>query len=92
MATLNLSTDFADDWNLNTGVRYTDSYDFAKGLQPAIFQMDTRLSWELKEGLRLSLVGRNLLDSKTQEARLKDLFGHWTEMKREIYLEAKAEF
>lgn len=92
MATLNLSTDFADDWNLNTGVRYTDSYDFAKGLQPAIFQMDTRLSWELKEGLRLSLVGRNLLDSKTQEARLKDFFGHWSEMKREIYLEAKAEF
>lgn len=92
MATLNLSMDFADDWNLNTGFRYTDSYDFAKGLQPAIFQMDTRLSWELKEGLRLSLVGRNLLDPKTQEARLKDLFGHWTEIKRELYLEAKAEF
>lgn len=92
MATFNLSTDFAKDWNLNTGIRYTDSYDFAKGLQPSIFQLDTRLSWELKEGLRLSLVGRNLLDSKTQEARLKDFFGHWSELKREVYMEAKAEF
>ena len=92
MATFNLSTDFSEDWNLNTGLRYTDSYDFAKGLQPSIFQMDSRLSWEPKDGLRISLVGRNLLDPKTQEARLKDFFGHWTEMKREVYLEAKTEF
>lgn len=92
MATLNLSTVFTNNWDLNTGLRYSDSYEFAKGLQPAIFQMDTRLSWRPREDLDFSLVGRNLLDPKTQEARLKDFFGHWTEIKREIYLEVKAEF
>ena len=54
--------------------------------------MDSRLSWQINDDVRLSLIGRNLLDSKTQEARLKDFFGHWTEMKREVYLEVKAEF
>ncbi len=92
MATFNLSTDFAEDWNLNTGLRYTDSYNFPKGIQPSIFQLDARLSWKIDDILKLSLVGRNLLDSKTQEARLKDFFGHWTEMKREVYLEATAQF
>ncbi len=92
LATLNLSSQIADDWNLDTGFRYSSSYDFAKGLQPEIFQLDARLSWQKTESLRLSLVGRNLLDSTTQEARLKDFFGHWTEVKREAYLEISAAF
>ncbi len=92
MATINLSTEFSNNWNLNTGLRYSDSYDFAKGLQPSIFQMDSRLSFNPREDFQISIVGRNLLDSKTQEARLKDFFGHWTEIKREVYLEVKAEF
>ncbi len=92
MATLTLSTDFTDQWNMNTGLRYSAGYDFAKGPQPSIFQLDTRLTWKPNEGIDLSLVGRNLLDPSTQEARLKDFFGHWTETKREIYLEAKARF
>ncbi|MBD5779408.1 TonB-dependent receptor [Pelagicoccus sp. NFK12] len=92
MATLNLSSEIADDWNLDTGLRYTSSYNFAKGLQPEIFQLDARLSWQKTESLRLSLVGRNLLDPTTQEARLKDFFGHWTEVKREAYLEISAQF
>ena len=92
MASINLSTDFSNNWNLNTGLRYSESYDFAKGFQPSIFQMDSRLSFKPSENLQISIVGRNLLDSKIQEARLKDFFGHWTEMKREVYLEVKAEF
>ncbi len=92
MATLNLSSDIAEDWNLDTGLRYTSSYDFAKGTQPEIFQMDARLSWQKSESLRLSLVGRNLLNPTTQEARLKDFFGHWTEVKREAYLEISSQF
>lgn len=92
MATLNLSSDLADDWNLNTGLRYSSSYDFAKGQQPEIFQLDARLTWQKTESIRLSLVGRNLLDPTTQEARLKDFFGHWTEVKREAYLEISAQF
>ncbi|MDQ8184072.1 TonB-dependent receptor plug domain-containing protein [Pelagicoccus sp. SDUM812002] len=92
MATLNLSSEISDDWNLDTGLRYTSSYNFAKGLQPEIFQLDARLTWQKTESLRLSLVGRNLLDSTTQEARLKDFFGHWTEVKREVYLEISAQF
>ena len=92
MATLNFRSKFANDWDLDTGLRYSQSYDFAKGLQPSIFQMDSRLSWQINDDVRLSLIGRNLLDSKTQEARLKDFFGHWTEMKQEVYLEVKAEF
>lgn len=92
MATLNLATKLGPSWNLDTGLRYSSSYDFAKGSQPSIFQLDSRLSWRKSETLSLSLVGRNLLDGYTQEARLKDFFGHWTEMKREVYLEVKAEF
>lgn len=92
LATLNLITDIADDWKLDTGFRYTSSYSFAKGLQPEIFQLDARLTWLKTESITLSLVGRNLLDSTTQEARLKDFFGHWTEVKREAYLEVTARF
>lgn len=92
MATLNLNADFNDHWKMNTGLRYTDSYSFAKGGQPSIFQLDARLTWLKTDKFKLSLVGRNLLDPRTQEARLKDFFGHWTEVEREFYLEAKAEF
>lgn len=92
MATLTFSNDFGKHWNLNTGLRYSGSYDFAKGQQPSIFQMDSKLSFEPREGLEFSIVGRNLLDSRTQESRLKDFFGHWTEMKREVYVEVKAGF
>ncbi|EDY81264.1 TonB-dependent receptor domain protein [Verrucomicrobiia bacterium DG1235] len=92
LASLYLSSEIADDWNLDTGFRYSSGYDFAKGYQPNIFQLDTRLSWQKSESLRLSLVGRNLLDPRTQEARLKDFFGHWTEVKREVYLEVTAQF
>lgn len=92
LATLNLSSQLSSDWNLDTGLRYSSSYDFAKGYQPEIFQLDTRLTWQKSESLKLSLVGRNLLDPTTQEARLKDFFGHWTEVKREVYLEITALF
>ena len=92
MATFNLSADLAEDWNLNTGLRYTSGYDFAKGYQPSITQLDARLSWQKSERIRLSLVGRNLLRPHVQEARLKDFFGHWTEMDRELYLEISAAF
>lgn len=92
LATLNLITDIAEDWKLDTGLRYSSSYDFAKGSQPSIFQMDARLTWQKSETIKISLVGRNLLDPTTQEARLKDFFGHWTEMKREAYLEITAQF
>lgn len=92
MATVYLISELSSNWNLDTGLRYTSSYDFAKGNQPEIFQLDTRLSWQQSESLRFSLVGRNLLDPTTQEARLKDFFGHWTEVKREVYLEITAQF
>ncbi|MBC2605416.1 TonB-dependent receptor plug domain-containing protein [Pelagicoccus albus] len=92
LATLNLNSQLAEDWELDTGFRYSSAYDFAKGYQPEIFQLDARLSWQFSESLRFSLVGRNLLDPTTQEARLKDFFGHWTEMKREAYLEITSRF
>lgn len=92
MASLNLSTDFNEHWNLNTGLRYTGSYAFAKGGQPAIFQADARLSWKTNDNIKISLVGRNLLDSKTKDIRLKDFFGHWTETQRELYLEVSTQF
>ena len=34
MATLNLRAKFSDDWDLDTGLLYSQSCDFAKGLQP----------------------------------------------------------
>lgn len=92
LATLNVNSQLSDKWNLDTGLRYSSSYDFAKGYQPEIFQVDARLSWQKSESLRISLVGRNLLDPTTQEARLKDFFGHWTEVKREVYLEVTTQF
>ncbi|MDQ8204604.1 TonB-dependent receptor plug domain-containing protein [Pelagicoccus sp. SDUM812003] len=92
LATLNLESTFNSHWRMDTGLRYSSGYDFPKGYQPSIFQLDTRLTWMKSDHVRLSLVGRNLLDPYTQEARLKDFFGHWTEMKREVYLEVKVEF
>lgn len=90
--TLNWSSELSDSVNMDTGFRYSSGYDFAKGYQPSIFQMDARIDWQKTEQLKLSLVGRNLLDPTTQEARLKDYFGHWAEMKREVYLEISAQF
>lgn len=92
MATLNLIGKLASRWQAHAGLRYSSGYDFPKGRQPSIFQLDARLSWQINDTTTLSLVGRNLLDPYVHEARLKDFFGHWTEMKREAYLEAKAEF
>jgi len=90
--TLNYLTSPADNWEFDAGFRYTEGYEFSKGGQPSIFQLDTRLTWQKSERLRLSLVGRNLLDPYTQDVRLKDFFGHWAETSREVYLEISAQF
>lgn len=92
LATINVSSNLSERWNLDTGLRYSSSYDFAKGEQASIFQLDSRLSWDATDTIRLSLVGRNLLSPSTKDIRLKDFFGHWTETKREVYLEVKANF
>ena len=92
MSTATVTYAFTENWELSNGLRYSCGYAFAKGKQPAVFQLDSRLSWRKSDSATMSLVGRNLLDRYTQEARLKDFFGHWTELSREIYLELKAEF
>ncbi len=92
LATLNIKNNLSNSVSIDTGLRYSSSYDFAKGGQPTIFQLDTRISWQVRDSLRLSLVGRNLLDAHTEDIRLKDFFGHWTETSREVYLEAKLDF
>lgn len=48
---------YADDQNRDIGSGYPGSYD-------GFFTMDARLSFELREGLKLSLIGSNLLDRR----------------------------
>ena len=57
-------------WNLNPCTaldmmfRYTDS--LARGV-PSYLVMDVRLGWEIRDGIELSVVGQNLLDSQHPE-------------------------
>ena len=44
--------------------RYTDS--LARGV-PSYLVMDVRLGWEIRDGIELSVVGQNLLDSQHPE-------------------------
>jgi iron complex outermembrane recepter protein len=92
IASLWWSNRWTERWRSDLGVRYTSEFGHSEGHQEAILQADARLSWEPREGLRCSLVGRNLLEKHTSERLLKDLLGLTTEQPREWYLEVRYEF
>ncbi|MBC2608174.1 TonB-dependent receptor plug domain-containing protein [Pelagicoccus albus] len=81
-----------DDWRLDLGFRASSSFTNSLYKQSSIFQSDIRLSWNPRENTRLSLVGRNLLDPKTDESMLRHNFGYGTEQARELSLELRLEF
>ncbi|EDY80594.1 TonB-dependent receptor domain protein [Verrucomicrobiia bacterium DG1235] len=87
MASLWYSTRFSRNWSADLGLRYTEGFNSIRTNQADIFQSDVRLSWSSSERLKISLVGRNLLNPTTDETSLKDSFGQSTELKREAYIE-----
>ena len=73
-------------------LRYDDGFDPPRGSVEARTQLDFRLTWEPNERWQCSFVGRNLLDSHTDEGRLKDTVGQATEVEREWYMEVRYAF
>lgn len=86
-ATIWLKTQVNDKIRADICFRYTSSYSNTTDNQPSIFQSDIRFSWEPQKNIKASIVGRNLLDSKTSEDSLADNFGYGTEQEREVYFE-----
>ena len=81
------------EWRADLGLRYSSEYGYeGNDVQDAIFQMDLGLTWEPNDALRLSLIGRNLLDSQTDDTLLKDYGGSTKEIEREWYLEIAYSF
>lgn len=87
-----LRGEFAKGWRADLGLRYSAAYGNIAATQPEVFQLDARLSWQVSEKLRLSLLGRNLLAPKTDERALKDLITLPVEIPREWSLELRYAF
>jgi len=94
VASLWLVGQLHEDWRMDLGLRYTDETGKreTENQQNDILQLDARLSWSPTEKLEISLVGRNLLDSYTQENLLNDTISDNSEQEREFYLELTYRF
>ncbi len=64
--------------------RYVD--ELTSNDNDAYFELDAGLEWQLKPGLALSLVGRNLIDPAHRETSDTFLTTQETEVEREFYL------
>lgn len=91
-ASLWLSKSFDSDISLNLGLRYSSAFANINGNQPSIFQADASLSYQVSDSLKLSLSGRNLLDSRTDEALLNGRLAIPSEILREVSLDLSLSF
>ncbi|MDQ8186043.1 TonB-dependent receptor [Pelagicoccus sp. SDUM812002] len=91
-ASLWFSHKASDDWRMDLGLRYNTGYRSPRSHQGSSTQSDLRLTWTPSNTVRVSIVGRNLLDPTTNETYLKDYIGTGSESKREAYLELNLEF
>ncbi len=83
---------FSEQWRADLGLRYTEGFVNTIGAQPSIFQGDLRLTWRPNENLHLSLLGRNLFDSLTDEGLLRDNFDYTSQQRREASIELRHQF
>lgn len=81
-----------DEWRFDLGLRYNSQFDGQRSRQGESLQSDIRLSWKNQQGLKISIVGRNLLSPETDETVLKTYIGRGSEVPREAYLEADLQF
>ena len=90
------STWWTQQWSptfrTDTGLRYASGYSSYNGEKKPIWQADFKASWDPTEFLRISLVGRNLLQPYTNESPLRDMLSIPTEQPREWYLEIRYQF
>lgn len=84
--------DLAEAWRFDLGWRYNSAFDTASGRQEEVHQADARLTWQPRDGLSVSLVGRNLLSPEVDELRLSDIVVNPVPIRREWYLELRYEF
>ncbi|MGF1452681.1 MAG: TonB-dependent receptor plug domain-containing protein [Opitutales bacterium] len=68
-------------------IQTNNNFDF-----PAYFEIDTSLRWQATDHLRLSLIGRNLLDPERPEYRLIYTQFQPTVVERSFFLQATVEF
>ncbi|MCH6255018.1 TonB-dependent receptor [Puniceicoccaceae bacterium K14] len=80
------------DWRADLGLRYNSKFESPRSIQWESLQCDLRLTWSKSEDLRISIVGRNLFDSDTNETYLKNFIGTGSELPREAYLEINLKF
>jgi iron complex outermembrane receptor protein len=92
LASVWLTGHLSDTWRADVGLRYSSEFRNSFSRQPEVFQLDARLSWQFLDCFRLSLLGRNLLDEKTDERVLKDLITIPVEVPREWSLELRYSF
>lgn len=81
-----------DAWRLDIGLRYNSAFENSRSEQHSSVQADVRLTWSASKHTRISLVGRNLLESETDESALKAYVGTGSEIIPEGYLEVSLKF
>ncbi|NBD39004.1 MAG: TonB-dependent receptor [Verrucomicrobia bacterium] len=91
LATLWIQQRWSDDWQADLTVRFSSHFKNLTSGQEEILQSDGRLTWFARDGLRVSLVGRNLLKAETTE-ELNGFLGEHSAQPREWYLEVRWEF
>lgn len=92
LASIWISKELSPKLRADLGLRYSSSFENPYGSQDEIFQSDLRISWQMNERSKLSMVGRNLLNALTNEGLLKDRLGHSTEIQREFYFDFQTTF
>lgn len=83
--------DLPYNFELDNIVSYTDNLNFSSANVPAYIQFDTRVSWRPKNGIELSVVGKNLFDDKHPETS-NPQFGQQSEIGRSFYGKLTVEF
>lgn len=84
--------DIGYGWQFDNIVRYVDELTPSSGLINDYVQLDTQISWESDDGLRLSLVGQNLLDGSHPEFSPFLYYGQQVEVPRAVYAKASWQF
>lgn len=79
-------------WRMDLGLRYADGFEGPRSKQKESFQSDVRFTWSKSENLQISIVGRNLLNTKADETFLKDFIGFGSEVPHEAYFEVNLKF
>ena len=89
---INSAWDVTADIELDASLRYVDSVNTSSGAVADYFSMDLRAAWRPREGLELSIVGRNLLENHRLEYRNSFQTPAGGQVARGVYAQIKSTF